>query len=240
MNYEFISYDEYSGHKRVNFKLNGRDSLVVRPSKPLPGNPVAWRAEFFGGFDSVDGALLARGWHLCSHRVSHMYVCPESIAMMREFHEFVSETFVLGRTVLFGFSRGGLYSVNYAAAYPESVAGLYLDAPVLDIRSWPCSDKSRRETAECMKLYHLTDDTLAAFSENPIDKAAAVAHIPTIIVAGDSDKTVPYSENGAVFAPRFTAAGGKLEVILKPGCDHHPHSLEDPTPVVKFIEENCL
>lgn len=240
MNYEFISYDEYSGHTRVNFKLNGRDSLVVRPDKPLPGNPVAWRAEFFGAFDSVDVALLERGWHLCYHRVSDMYGCPESIVMMREFHEFVSETFGLGKTVLFGFSRGGLYSVNYAAAYPESVAGLYLDAPVLDIRSWPCSDKSRRETAECMKLYHLTDETLAAFSGNPIDKAAAVAHIPTIIVAGDSDKTVPYSENGAVFTPRFTAAGGKLEVILKPGCDHHPHSLEDPTPVVQFIEENCL
>ena len=122
MNYEFISYDEYSGHKRVNFKLNGRDSLVVRPSKPLPGNPVAWRAEFFGAFDSVDVALLERGWHLCYHRVSDMYGCPESIVMMREFHEFVSETFGLGKTVLFGFSRGGLYSVNYAAAYPDSVA----------------------------------------------------------------------------------------------------------------------
>ena len=29
--------------------------------------------------------------------------------------------------------------------------------------------------------------------------------------------------------------GGNVELIIKPGCDHHPHSLEDPQPVVDFI-----
>ena len=32
--------------------------------------------------------------------------------------------------------------------------------------------------------------------------------------------------------------GGLVEIILKPGCDHHPHSLEEPEPVVDFIVRN--
>ena len=30
--------------------------------------------------------------------------------------------------------------------------------------------------------------------------------------------------------------GGVVEVIVKPDCGHHPHSLEDPTPVVDFLK----
>ena len=31
----------------------------------------------------------------------------------------------------------------------------------------------------------------------------------------------------------------KFEVIHKPGVGHHPHGLDDPTPVVEFIEKHC-
>lgn len=52
---------------------------------------------------------------------------------MRKFQAYLEEKFALSaRAVLFEFSRGGLYAVNYAAAYPEKNAKLYLDAPVLD------------------------------------------------------------------------------------------------------------
>ena len=34
----------------------------------------------------------------------------------------------------------------------------------------------------------------------------------------------------------YQAMGGVVEVIVKPDCGHHPHSLEDPTPVVDFIK----
>lgn len=35
---------------------------------------------------------------------------------------------------------------------------------------------------------------------------------------------------------RYVSMGGVVEVILKPGCDHHPHSLEQPEAVVDFIK----
>ena len=55
---------------------------------------------------------------------------------------------------------------------------------------------------------------------------------------GRADKCVPYSENGEIFAARVRAAGGVIETIVKPNCDHHPHSLEDPRPITDFIAEH--
>ena len=48
------------------------------------------------------------------------------------------------RVVLEGLSRGALYAFNFAATHPTRVAALYLDAPVLDILSWPGRDRERR------------------------------------------------------------------------------------------------
>lgn len=81
---------------------------------------------------------------------------------------------------------------------------------------------------------------MKTFNGNPVDNLAplAKAHIPVIAVCGDSDQTVPYIENMKIVAERYRAMGGLVEVILKPGCDHHPHSLEEPEPVVDFIVRN--
>ena len=244
MIYEFISKERFTETSTIiKFKLNGRNSLVVRPDKPLPGNPTAWRTEFFGAFDTVDRALLEKGWHLCYHSASDMYGCPEAVAMLHEFYEFATQTFGLSeKPVLFGFSRGGLYAVNFAAAHPTLFGGIYLDAPVLDIRDWPCRPdlRANKEAGECMGWYHLTEATLEDFEDIPLNKAEAVAHLPIIIVAGLVDKVVFWERNGAPFVKKLEALGVNHKVIVKPDCDHHPHSLEDPAPVVEFIEANCL
>ena len=44
----------------------------------------------------------------------------------------------------------------------------------------------------------------------------------------------------AVTANYTKRAGGKIEVILKPGGKHHPHSLKDPAPIVDFLLKNAL
>jgi alpha-beta hydrolase superfamily lysophospholipase len=54
-------------------------------------------------------------------------------------------------------------------------------------------------------------------------------------VCGDADQTVPLAENTAILERRYREAGGTIEVIIKPGGDHHPHSLENPAPVVEFL-----
>lgn len=239
-----MTIGDYKGYKSFNFEVDGRNSILICPENPLPGNPWIWRAEFLGAFDSVDMELVRRGWHLAYHQVSDMYGCPESIEMMKKFFDYaVSEFSLEHRTILFGFSRGGLYSVNFAHTYPECVSVLYLDAPVTDVTSWPgglgdgCG--SPGEWQDCMRLYGLTAETCKDFRGNPNDYAEDIAKagIPVIIVAGDSDRVVPYHENGAIFYDRFSKISDKIQTIVKPGCDHHPHSLTDPAPVVDFIEK---
>lgn len=76
-----------------------------------------------------------------------------------------------------------------------------------------------------------------AYDKNPIDTLAplAKARVPILAVVGDADKTVPVSENIDIVGKRYQALGGKIQVIRKPGCDHHPHSLPDPAPIVDFV-----
>lgn len=244
MTYDFVSRERYTENSEIiRFKLDGRDSVVVRPDNPLPGNPTVWRAEWFEAFDIVDKAMIAKGWHLCYHKVTSMYGSPTSIMYMRNFYEFAKQTFNLAKKpVLFGFSVGGLFSVNYAAAYPDEVAGMYLDAPVLDFHDWPCRPDLRENSwwRDCMKWNGLTEETLDDYTAIPLNKAKAVAHIPMFIVAGLVDKVVRWEMNGARFIPKLEELGANFKVIVKPECDHHPHSLDDPTPVVEFIEANCM
>jgi len=39
-----------------------------------------------------------------------------------------------------------------------------------------------------------------------------------------------------VIEQRYRARGGTIDVFHKPGVGHHPHGLDDPSPVVALIE----
>ena len=88
-----------------------------------------------------------------------------------------------------------------------------------------------------------------AYQGNPVDSLGPIAKagIPLIHVIGDSDESVPPESNSTLLEQRYKALGGTITVFHKPGCGHHPHGLDDPTPVVDLIEtyttrwdiENC-
>lgn len=228
---------------KETLKFLSRTVTVIVPDKPCSERSWVWRAEFLGAFDSVDNALLVDGWHVVHFDVSNMYGCEKAIDLMKSFHDFIVEKYGLNlKSVLFGFSRGGLYAVNYAAKYPSDVAALYFDAPVLDIRSWPLGLRSgnvwEAEAAECLACYNLALEEAENFNDNPLNKTDALiaAQIPVILVSGDSDMIVPYKENGAIFAAEYEKKGGVIKTILKEGCGHHPHSLETPAEIVEFIK----
>lgn len=222
--------------------FNNREATVIVPDKCRSGNPWVWRAEFLGAFDYADQALLENGWYIVYYNVSDMYGCPEAISLMKEFYNDVVMKFNLSKKAdMFGFSRGGLYAVNYAAQYPSDINLLYLDAPVLDIRSWPAGmwngEGGKGEWQDCMRWYGLAEECAEDFSRNPIDKVDVLVDsgIPVILVAGDSDTVVPFSENGEVFAKKYSDRGGEIKVILKKGCGHHPHSLYPPDVITEFV-----
>jgi pimeloyl-ACP methyl ester carboxylesterase len=232
----------WNGFERIDFTLEDRPCILVIPKDAAPGKPWIWRTEFFDHEPQVDLALLARGWHLAFMDARDMYGGPRSMALFGKFYaHLVVHASLSPRVVLEGFSRGGLYAFNFAAAHPSRVAALYLDAPALDLRSWPGRNRQSKEWAECLEAYGVTEAAVEQFRGNPINRIVPVANgkIPIIAVCGDADTTVPYAENTGVLEKKYRELGGTIEVILKPGGEHHPHSLKDPTKIVDFLIKNA-
>jgi hypothetical protein len=89
-----------------------------------------------------------------------------------------------------------------------------------------------------MQIYGFkTNEEAFACPSQPIHELEplARAHIPLISVVGDVDTTVPYLENTALIEKEYHRLGGEITVLHKPNGNHHPHGLDDPTPVVDFI-----
>lgn len=232
----------WNGFDRYDFTCDGRACLVVVPKIAAPGRPWIWRARFFGHEPQADLALLARGFHLVYMDVVELFGNAESVAHWNAFYRYLTGEHVLARKVaLEGMSRGGLYIYNWAIANPDKVACIYADNPVCDFRSWPGGKgKGKGSPADwkkCLAAYGLTEAQAAEFRGNPIDNLAplAKARVPLLHVCGDADDVVPLEENTAILAERYRKLGGSIELIIKPGVGHHPHSLKDPSPIVQFV-----
>lgn len=232
-----ISKSKWHEGDRYDFKFQGRDAIVVVPQKAAAGNPWIWRPAFFDAFPAVDKALLERGFHVAYLDVTNDYASPWAIELGNRFYKEMVENYGLSsKVVMEGFSRGGLYSVIWASQNPDNVACLYLDAPLSDV--FTCLKRLHKAAWKTLlKEWNLTEETIDRFDGNPIDnlEPLAKAGVPIISVCGDSDRSVPIEENMMVMRKRYLALGGNVELIIKPGCDHHPHSLEDPQPIVDFI-----
>jgi lysophospholipase L1-like esterase/pimeloyl-ACP methyl ester carboxylesterase len=238
---------EWQGFDRYDFAVNGKSAIVVVPKQALPGRPWAWRGEFFGAFANADAALVAKGFHLAYLGVPDLFGSPKAVKDWDEFYAELTGKYGLAKKVaLIGLSRGGLYCYNWAVANPDKVACIYADAPVCDFKSWPggkliglgTGDGSAAEWVKLLKAYDFKSDAEAiAYRGNPVDnlKPLADAKIPLLHVYGDADTGVPWQENTGVIARRYKALGADITLIPKPGVGHHPHGLEDPTPIVDFI-----
>lgn len=230
---------KWKGFDQYTFAYQDRKAIVVCPKHAATGNPWIWRPAFFGAFASVDEELLRRGFHVAYYDLTHLYGSPRARKSGTDFYWNMVRMYGLSpKVTLEGFSRGGLFAYNWAADHPDKVACIYVDAPVCNVFSWPGrSPENAGLWKGLLEEWGLTDDQMNSFSGNPIDRLKPLtdAGIPVICVCGDSDKVVPFSENSAIVRQRYTAMGAPFELILKPGVDHHPHSLSDPAPVVDFI-----
>lgn len=244
--YEAVKSD-YHGCDRYDFKVLGKNAIIVFPKKLTPKNKWVWRAEFFDAFPIVDLDLLEQGWALTYIAISDMYGNDESVEIMRQYQEFLVNAFDLEpKATIFGFSRGAFYAVNYTAKYPQNVGCLYLDAPVLDILSWPAGrgksfggQGTPADWEICKKVLGLTEETAADYKGSPKFHIAelAKADIPLILVQGDADIAAPMEENAQLLIDNYEKLGGtKFKVIIMEGKGHHPHSVYDPKPVSDFIK----
>lgn len=233
---------QWNGFDRYDFKTDGRACIVVAPKEAANGKPWIWRARFFGHEPQTDIALLGKGFHVAYCDVGGLFGAPAAVAHWNAFYQFLTEQHQFSKKpALEGMSRGGLIIYNWAADNPDKVACIYGDAPVCDIRSWPggkgTGKGSPGDWKRALEAYGISEAQLADFKGSPIDRLEPIAKakIPILHVVGAADTVVPVAENSAVVEQRYKALGGSIEVISKPGCEHHPHSLKDPTPIVEFI-----
>ena len=234
----------YNGYARHDFKVSGLDALVVEPKIVAKGRPWIWRCEFFDHRPMLDLALLANGYHLAYINLGNTFGAPVPMAMFgRLYQELTGPTWHLNRrVVLEGFSRGGLYAYNWAVKNPDKVMAIYGDAPVCDFKTWPYGGqgaaRSEDDWKQLIANYGFPNEQAAlSYPFNPVDnlEVLAQAHVPIIHVVGDADETVPVKANTGLVEQRYKALHGTIKVIHKPGGLHHPHSLDDPTPLVEFL-----
>lgn len=237
----------WNGFRRVDFVLEGINSILVRPDSPQDGLPWIWRTEFFDVEPQSDIELLRLGFHVAYIDLWNLYGAPEAIRRMDLFYRYLTDQYQLAKHVcLVGISRGGLPALNWTIEHPEKVSCLYLDAPVCDIRSWPQGqgkgEHSLRDWELCQKAYGFAPGAEVPDQLSPLARLQNMAShpVPILCVCGDSDLVVPFPENSMLLQHSYRALGGPIEVILKKGCGHHPHSLVDPQPIVKFVTFHSL
>lgn len=237
--------NQWNGFEKREFEVDGRKCLIVLPTKAAENHPWIWRTEFFGHEPQADIALIKQGWHAAYIDVQNLYGAPKALdAMDRFYDELTAKRGLNSKVVLEGFSRGGLFSLNWAARHPDRVACIYNDAPVCDFKSWPGGKGkgpgSAGDWKRCLEVYGLTEEEALKYPLNPVDnlEPLAKANIALIHVCGDADEVVPFEENSKLLADRYAKLGGTIKVISKPGVKHHPHSLSDPSPIVDFILEH--
>ena len=131
-----------------------------------------------------------------------------------------------------------MQAIYFAAKYPELVSCMYLDAPVVNLLSCPFGiGKGLPHGEEFERHKGMNIAELIGYRNHPLDNLDKLVEskIPVFLVNGDSDSLVPYEENGKFLNDLYEKNGLVIETVIKKGGDHHPHGLEDVSPVISFI-----
>lgn len=232
----------FHGYQGYEFENEGVSCKVVKPAVEAIGKPWMIRARFWGHEPQTDIDMLEHGFHIAYCDVADLYGSDEAVERWNKFYKRMVKAGFNKKVALEGMSRGGLIVYNWAAKNASKVACIYADAPVMDFKSWPMGEGkfngSKNDIKQLLTAYNFKDNTEAlGWNRNPVDCAPTIAkaRIPVLHVVGDADVVVPVAENTSIFEEQMKKLGAPITVIHKPGVSHHPHSLNDPSPIVRFI-----
>lgn len=234
----------WSDFKVENFTFSERNAVIIHPNCE-PNGKMLLKTEYLDAFPKFDIAMLNRGYYLIHMFQRSRWAPDEEIKILAEFVHYCSEKLNASeRCILEGMSCGGLQAARFAELYPELTAVLYLDAPVLNILSMVGLGECKEECItsfwrEIVATYGVSRSTIINFRKSPIDNMEPLIrnNIPVIMLYGNSDNIVIYEENGKVLEEYYKENDGIIKVIPKSMCKHHPHGLDDPTPIIEFVEK---
>lgn len=232
----------WNGFKRLDFEFEGMKAILVFPKEANENKNWILKTEYFEDFPAFQIEMVKKGWHLAYVQNVTRWCLEEDLDRKQRFADFLIKEYGLYKKCIpVGMSCGGLIGTKFTAKYPEYVSALYLDAPVMNFLSCPAGVgiAHDRMLQEFIDATGITLPELISYREHPIDKIPVLLenNIPVFMVYGDSDGTVPYSENGAILEKAYKEKGGIITVIGKENCGHHPHGLEDNTPIIEFAEK---
>jgi len=214
----------YANAKRYSFTFEGFNAYFDEPANAKPGRKWMWCMKWPGAFADLTGQQdgVERGYYYV-YLDDIKWMSPEGAKLAKRFHDFLVEKLGFAqKTFLIGMSWGGFYSTRYAATYPEDVAKVYLDAPVMNfkefrINNWPQAKAAWGEPE---------NGDWEKDSRMPINLAGklAKAEIPILLLYGGADTVVPPAGNCEKFIYAYKANGGKNLQVEKRGMfAHHPH-----------------
>ena len=225
--------DSFCGYDRVIFDFKGYEAWVVFPkSVPAKGIPWTWCMQWATAFVPRTNVpqLLEDGYHHVTIDIFRHHMDEEGIRVAAEFQKFlIDELGFAPKANLIGMSWGGFFSVRYAAAHPENVRKIYLDAPLLTFTT------GRVDGVGSWLAMKPADGDWLKNPEMPVNKAEIVARagIPVLLLYGGQDQTVPPETSAELFATRFRAAGGDIKVCKRALFGHHPHGVEESDGAIK-------
>ena len=224
---------------RENVQLNGRDVIICHPEKP--NGKWVLKTEYFDDFPEVQNVLLDRGYYIAHIKNKTRWHHPSDTDARAELAQYMNDRFnVNKKCAIIGMSCGGMQGIYFASKYPELVSCMYLDAPVVNLLSCPGGVGKGACALEQFSSHTGMDlIELLGYRNHPLDHLPNLVkhNIPLFLVSGDSDKVVPYDENGKYINKIYTENNCTIETVIKEGGDHHPHGLTDNTPIIDFIDK---
>ena len=233
----------WNGFEMKELEFEGHAAIVVFPEKANKARNFAIKTEYWGAFPEAEIELVKSGYHLLYIRNDNRWGTDADLDRKARFINWAKEEYSLSLGVPVGMSCGGIFAVKLAAKYPELFFCVYADAPVVNFMSCPCgfgkgdalSANYLDEILPALGLSGISE--LLAYRDMPLDSIPALIKnkLPLILVAGDSDTVVPFSENGYFIKKAYEGTDIPFELHIKSGCGHHPHGLDDPSIIVDFI-----
>ncbi len=244
---DIIAKYKCDGYTQVEFEFKGKKAIVLLPEESKKNGKTIFKTEYFGAFPDLQLEFVRRGYTMIFVSNRNRWGTEGELADQYEFVNFCAKEFdISNKVITIGMSCGGMMSVLLAAKYPDCIEALYIDAPVMNFLSCPANFGNAPDVLDSMwtefeNAWGMTKRELLLFRGHPIDMLPVLVKnkVKIYMAYGDSDKTVPYEENGVALERAYKEAGlaDLLYIDKKVGVDHHPHGPTDIDFAIKYFED---
>lgn len=243
-----VKNEEWHGFKVYTFNIDKFTIQIAEPKTPLKGKPwIMSIGEMGDGFHwQMNEKLLNSGAYIVAINSYNVYGADYGLNLMDSLYNIVRHNFDLPEKCgLYGVSRAGLSVYRWAIRYPERVACMYCEGPVLDFKTWPMAwPPSAENWTELKRYYGFASDSLAvAYKGNPIDnlRPIAKAKIPIRHVISLTDehdtKIVPNDKNTLKAQQYLQQMGHDMHIVITPEGMKVPYTFDDES--IEFMISNA-